>query len=233
MEKFAAVADQWWDPGGKLAPLHRLNPLRLRFIRDLSVQHFARDGRALQPFAGLSLVDVGCGGGLLAEPLARQGFEVVGIDAAEENIAAARAHAGRMHASLSYRCAAAEQLAGEQQRFDIVLSMEVLEHVANRSTFLDSCATLLKPGGLMFLATISRTLKALALAKFGAEFVLGWIPPGTHDWRKFATPDEISRELEARGISPLKTQGVSFDLLAWDWRLSSDTSVNYILAAMK
>jgi 2-polyprenyl-6-hydroxyphenyl methylase/3-demethylubiquinone-9 3-methyltransferase len=179
------------------------------------------------------LVDIGCGGGLLAEPLARQGFAVLGIDAAAESIAAAEAHAGGAEKAPAYRCARAEDIAREKRRFDVVLAMEILEHVTDRETFLESCTALLEPGGLLFVATIARTLKALALAKFGAEYLLRWIPPGTHDWNKFVSPRELSNEIEAADLSVLETQGVSFDPLAWRWRLSSDTDVNYMLAAAK
>jgi 2-polyprenyl-6-hydroxyphenyl methylase/3-demethylubiquinone-9 3-methyltransferase len=231
--KFAALAEEWWDPTGKFAPLHRLNPSRLRFVRDHAARHFRLDPRALAPFAGLSLVDVGCGGGLLAEPLARQGFAVLGIDAAEENIGIASAHAQSLDAPLSWRCATAEAIAAEGRSFDVVLIMEIVEHVANRAVFLQSCAALLNPGGLLVAATINRTLKSLALAKFGAEYVLGWIPRGTHDWNKFVSPGVLHSELGDAGLAILKTQGVSFDPLAWDWRLSSDTDVNYMVVARK
>jgi 2-polyprenyl-6-hydroxyphenyl methylase/3-demethylubiquinone-9 3-methyltransferase len=170
---------------------------------------------------------------LLAEPLARQGFDVLGIDAAAETVAVASAHALDADAPPVYRCASAETLAAEQLSFDIVVSMEVVEHVADREIFLSACAALVKPGGMMFVATINRTLKALALAKVGAEYVLGWIPPGTHDWRKFVSPEALSAELENAGLSIVKTQGVIFDPFAWAWRLSSDTDVNYMLAAKK
>jgi 2-polyprenyl-6-hydroxyphenyl methylase/3-demethylubiquinone-9 3-methyltransferase len=231
--KFAALAEEWWDPAGEFAPLHRLNPVRLGFVRDHAALHFGRDPRALAPFAGLSLIDVGCGGGLLAEPLAKQRFAVLGIDAAEENVAVASTHAQGLDAPVAFRCAAAETIAAEGRSFDVVLIMEIVEHVANRAAFLESCAALLEPGGLLFAATINRTLKSLALAKFGAEYVLGWIPRGTHDWNKFVSPVILHSELEDAGLAILKTQGVTFDPLAWDWRLSSDTDVNYMVVARK
>jgi 2-polyprenyl-6-hydroxyphenyl methylase/3-demethylubiquinone-9 3-methyltransferase len=233
VEKFSALAGAWWDPGGSFAPLHKLNPLRLAFVRRLSARHFGRDALILRPFGGLSLVDVGCGGGLFAEPLARQGFDVLGIDASGENIAAASAHARETKASLAYRFARAEDLAQERQSFDAVVAMEILEHVTDRDDFLETCAGLVKPGGLLVLATINRTFKSLALAKFGAEYVLRWLPPGTHDWNRFATPQELSKTIESAGLSVLEIQGVSFDPLSWRWRLSSDTDVNYMLAAAK
>lgn len=233
IEKFSALAQEWWNPDGAFAPLHRLNPLRLAFIRRVAAQHFGKGTRALAPFAGLSLVDIGCGGGLLSEPLARQGFCVLGVDAAPENVAAASAHKRDAHERLAYRCAPAEDLPAEKRRFDVVLAMEIVEHVMDRQRFLEICAALLKPGGLFFVATISRTMKSLALAKFGAEYVLKWIPPGTHDWNKFVSPQALSAEMEGTGLSVLETQGVSFDPLGWRWRLSSDTDVNYMIAAAK
>jgi len=231
--KFSALAQEWWNPQGKLAPLHKLNPVRLRFIREVAAHHFGRDPRCLAPFAGLSLIDVGCGGGLLAEPLARQGFDVLGIDVARENVAAAAAHSQLSSLPTIYRCESTESVAAEGLSFDVVLNMEVVEHVADREVFLQACASLLNPGGLMFVATINRTLKALALAKLGAEYVLGWVPPGTHDWGKFVSPDALRAELERGGLSVLNVQGVSFDVLAWDWRLGSDIAVNYMIVATK
>lgn len=233
IEKFSALAQEWWNTDGAFAPLHRLNPLRLAFIRRVAVHHFGKDARNLAPFADLSLVDIGCGGGLLSEPLARQGFCVLGIDAAQESVAAAVAHMADANDRLAYRCAHAEDLVGEKRRFDVVLAMEIVEHVAEREGFLETCATLLEPGGLFFLATIARTIKALALAKFGAEYLLNWIPPGTHDWNKFVSPRDLSAEVERTGLSVMEIQGVSFDPLGWRWRLSTDTDVNYMLAAEK
>jgi 2-polyprenyl-6-hydroxyphenyl methylase / 3-demethylubiquinone-9 3-methyltransferase len=233
VEKFSALAGEWWDPDGSFAALHRLNPLRLAFVRRVSVRHFGRDELKLRPFAGLSLVDVGCGGGLLAEPLARQGFDVLGIDASRENIAAASTHARATKPAPAYRFARAEDLAQERLSFDAAVAMEILEHVADRDDFLQTCASLVKPGGLLVLATINRTFKSLALAKFGAEYVLRWIPPGTHDWNRFVTPQELSKSIQKAGLCVLDTQGVSFDPFGWCWRLSSDTEVNYMLAASK
>ncbi len=233
VEKFAALAGEWWSPDGKFAPLHRLNPARLAFVRNVALRHFDRDAKALAPFSGLSLLDVGCGGGLVAEPLARQGFAVSGIDAAEENVAAAEAHARAMAAPPSYRCAAAEELADEDARFDVVLALEIVEHVVDRAEFLATCAELLKPNGLIVVATLNRTLKSLALAKIGAEYVLRWLPPGTHDWNKFVSPEELASELRDLGLAIAETRGIVFDPLGWTWRLSADTGVNYMIAAAK
>ncbi len=231
--KFSAMADAWWDPNGKFAPLHKFNPVRLGFIRSVAAEHFGRDAKSLTPFSGLALLDVGCGGGLLSEPMARLGFSVTGMDAAEKNVKTAEAHAAGQNLDLAYRCATAEALAAEDSRFDVILNMEVVEHVADLDEFLHACATLLKPGGLMFVATINKTLKSLALAKIGAEYVLNWLPRGTHDWNRFIPPARLRAILEDEGFKLLKTQGVSFDPLAWDWRLSRDTDVNYMVVAGK
>ncbi len=225
--KFSAMAAEWWDPAGKFAPLHKFNPVRLRFIRDTAAAHFARSG--IDPFEGLSLLDIGCGGGLLCEPMSRLGFDVTGVDPSEKNIGTARAHAGSL--PIRYRAAGAEVLAAEGLAFDVVLNMEVVEHVADLKAYLMACARLVKPGGLMFVATLNKTLKSLALAKIGAEYVLRWLPPGTHDWNRFVAPAELRRLLEGAGLNPLKTQGVAFDPLAWDWRLSNDVDVNYMVVA--
>jgi 2-polyprenyl-6-hydroxyphenyl methylase/3-demethylubiquinone-9 3-methyltransferase len=232
VEKFTALAGEWWDPDGKFAPLHRLNPARLAFIRNMALRHFECDATSLAPFSGLKLLDIGCGGGLVAEAMARQGFEVLGIDAAQENVAVATTHAREMAAPPSYRCAAAEELVLEQEHFDVVLALEILEHVVDRLEFLQSCAQLLKPQGLLILATLNRTLKSLALGKIGAEYVLRWLPPGTHDWSKFVSPDVLASELHELGLASVETRGISFDLIGWNWQLSADTSINYMIAAV-
>ena len=233
VEKFNRLAAEWWDPNGKFKPLHAFNPVRLRYIRDLAAEHFDRDAKALRPFDGLSLLDIGCGGGLLSEPMARMGFTVVGADASEKNVRTAAAHAEGARLSLQYRATTAEALADEGCSFDVVLNMEVVEHVADLSGFLSSCARLVKPGGFMIVATLNRTLKSLALAKIGAEYVLRWLPAGTHDWNRFVKPDELRRHLENAGLAVTRLQGVSFDPLRWEWRLTSDTDVNYMTVAMK
>jgi 2-polyprenyl-6-hydroxyphenyl methylase/3-demethylubiquinone-9 3-methyltransferase len=231
IEKFSRMAAEWWDPAGKFAPLHKFNPVRLKFIRETAAAHFGRDAKALRPFEGLSLLDIGCGGGLLSEPMARLGFAVTGVDPSEKNIGTARAHAAQSGATVDYRASDAEALASEEMAFDVVLNMEVVEHVADLRGYLETTASLVKPGGLMFVATLNRTLKALALAKVAAEYILRWLPPGTHDWDKFVPPGELRTMLEATGLKILKTQGISFDPLSWDWRLSSDTDVNYMVVA--
>ena len=227
--KFSDLAAEWWDPAGKFAPLHKFNPVRLKFIRDTVAAHFGRAG--LTPFEGLALLDIGCGGGLLCEPMSRLGFAVTGVDPSEKNIGTARAHAGGL--PIAYRAASAETLEAEGLAFDVVLNMEVVEHVADLKAYLTACAHLVKPGGLTIVATLNRTLKSLALAKIGAEYVLRWLPPGTHDWNRFVEPAELRRLLEGAGLNPLKTQGVAFDPLAWDWRLSTDVDVNYMVVASR
>ncbi len=233
IEKFSRMAAEWWDPTGTFAPLHKFNPVRLKFIRETVAAHFERDGKSLHPFEGLSLLDIGCGGGLLSEPMARLGFAVTGVDPSEKNIGTARAHAALSGASVSYLASDAEALVAEGLTFDVVLNMEVVEHVADLRGYLESTAALVKPGGLMFVATLNRTLKALALAKVAAEYILRWLPPGTHDWDKFVAPAELRAMLEDARLKILKTQGVSFDPLGWDWRLSSDTDVNYMVVASR
>ncbi len=229
--KFSRIAAEWWDPAGKFAPLHKFNPVRLGFIRQEAAARFGRNARYLRPFEGLTLLDIGCGGGLLSEPMARLGFAVTGADASPRNIGTAKAHADESGARVTYRCATAEELAAEGFSFDVVLNMEVIEHVADVGAYLSACAALVKPGGLTIVATLNKTLKALALAKFGAEYVLGWLPRGTHDWNRFLTPAELRAMLEDTGLSVLKTQGVSFNPLAWDWNLSTDVDVNYMVVA--
>lgn len=231
--KFSAIAAEWWDPAGKFAPLHKFNPVRLAFIRAEAARHFGRNARSLRPFDGLCLLDIGCGGGLLAEPMARLGFAVSGADASERNIGTAKTHAAQSGLAIDYRAASAELLAAEGLAFDVVLNMEVVEHVADVPAYLAACSRLVKPGGLTFVATLNKTLKSLALAKIGAEYVLGWLPRGTHDWNQFIAPADLKKALEESGLTNLKIQGVSFDPLAWDWRLSSDVDVNYMIVARR
>lgn len=231
--KFSALAAQWWDPAGKFAPLHKFNPVRLAFIRAEAAAHFGRDARSLRPFEGLTLLDIGCGGGLLSEPMARLGFAVTGADASEKNIGTAKAHAVQSGLRIDYRATTAELLQAQGLSFDLVLNMEVVEHVADVGSYLAACAALLKPGGLTFVATLNKTLKSLALAKIGAEYVLNWLPRGTHDWNRFIAPSELKRALEECGLTILKTQGVSFDPIGWDWRLSGDVDVNYMVTAKR
>lgn len=230
--RFAAMADEWWDPNGKFRPLHRLNPVRLGFIRARAIARFGRDPEARQPLAGLGLVDVGCGGGLLCEPMARLGARVVGIDAGERNIGVARAHAAESGLDIDYRAVTAEALDEAGERFDIVLNMEVVEHVADLDAFLEASAHLLAPGGMMIVATLNRTLKSFALAKIGAEYVLRWLPRGTHDWSRFVRPSELASGLRRADVVVAEMTGIAYNPLQDAWSLSRDLSVNYMAVAL-
>ena len=230
--RFAALADDWWDPGGKLTPLHKFNPTRVAFIADRAAAHFDRDLAAPRPLDGLLLADIGCGGGLLAEPMARLGARVTGIDAAERNIGVAAAHAASGGLDIDYRTATAEALAAAGERFDIVLNMEIVEHVADLDAFLGASVSLLAPGGMMVVATLNRTPKAFALAVVGAEYVLGWLPRGTHDWRKFVRPSELGAGLRRHGAHVSEIAGVGYNPLTGTWSLSRDLSVNYLAIAL-
>ena len=232
--KFSAIAEEWWDPFGKFKPLHKFNPVRLAYIRDGACAHFGQNAADKEPLSGLRLLDIGCGGGLVAEPMRRLGAEVTAIDAAERNIKTALAHAMPQKLDIDYRCTTVEDLvSAATPPFDIVLNMEVVEHVADVDLFLQSTTKLVKPGGLLFMATINRTLKALALAKIGAEYVLRWLPAGTHDPRKFVKPSEAREALSRGGMSVTEETGVSFNPLLDKWRISNDTDVNYMLMAVK
>jgi 2-polyprenyl-6-hydroxyphenyl methylase/3-demethylubiquinone-9 3-methyltransferase len=229
--RFAALADDWWDPNGRFKPLHRFNPVRLGFIRDRLVRHFGRDPAALTPFTGLRLLDVGCGGGLIAEPMARLGATVTGIDATDKNIRVAALHAARAGLDIDYRCEAAEDLAARGERFDVVLNLEVVEHVVAVEPFIAACSQLLAPGGAMIVATLNRTAKAWALAIVGAEYILGWLPRGTHRWEKFVRPAELAAALRHNRLDIAELTGVSYDPLAGEWSLSRDLAVNYMVFA--
>ncbi|MFI5022259.1 MAG: bifunctional 2-polyprenyl-6-hydroxyphenol methylase/3-demethylubiquinol 3-O-methyltransferase UbiG [Alphaproteobacteria bacterium] len=231
--RFSALAEEWWDPLGQFRPLHRLNPLRLGYVRDRAAAHFGLDPKAGRPLAGLSLLDIGCGGGLLCEPLARLGGRVTGIDASERNIAIARAHAALSELAVDYRTATAEELAREGAHFDIVLTMEVVEHVADVRSFLEASLALLAPQGMMVIATINRTPQSFALAIVGAEYLLRWLPRGTHDWRKFLRPSELAAHLRASGARLAALTGVRYSLITDRFSLSDDLSVNYMALALK
>jgi 2-polyprenyl-6-hydroxyphenyl methylase/3-demethylubiquinone-9 3-methyltransferase len=227
VSRFAALAETWWDESGPMAPLHTLNPLRIAFIRDALVS----DAAGRRPLKGLRILDVGCGGGLLCEPLARLGAEVTGLDAAEQSIAVARAHAAGAGLDISYRHGDVTALAGET--YDAVLAMEVVEHVADLPAFVAAAAARVAPGGILAMATLNRTLKALALAVVGAEYVLGWLPRGTHDWRKFVRPSELIGLASSAGLQVERIAGAAYNPLSGSWRLSRDLGVNYMLAARR
>lgn len=231
--KFEAMAAEWWRPEGKFKPLHDIGPARIGYIRDAAAAHFGRDPLGGKPLAGLRLVDIGCGGGLLTEPMARLGAEALGVDPASVNVEVARIHAAQAGLDIDYRATSAEALAAAGERFDVVAAMEVVEHVADLDAFIQACATLVRPGGLLFLSTINRTLRAWALAIVAAERVLRWLPPGTHDYDKLVRPDELRAALVRAGLKPRNETGLVFNPLAGQWRTSSDTGVNYMAFAEK
>lgn len=232
--KFEAMAAEWWDPAGKFKPLHMLNPCRLDYITAQIAAEFDRDLTQALPFAGLRLLDIGCGGGLLSEPMARLGAEVIGADAAARNIPVAQVHAQQSGLAIDYRHTTAEDLAAAGERFDVVLNMEVVEHVADPLAYLTACQTLLKPGGLMICSTLNRNAKSFAMAIIGAEWVMRWLPKGTHDWAKFITPDELYDLIRRAGLDPVDRKGMVFNPITWQWSLSArDLSVNYVTASIK
>ncbi|MCI5047146.1 MAG: bifunctional 2-polyprenyl-6-hydroxyphenol methylase/3-demethylubiquinol 3-O-methyltransferase UbiG [Aquisalinus sp.] len=234
IEKFSAIAAEWWDPLGKFKPLHKFNPVRLGHIRDEVCSHFERDRFARTPLEGLKVVDIGCGGGLVSEPMARLGADVTGIDAGEKNVKTAIAHALEQKLEIDYRNTTVEELLEtEAGSFDVVLNLEVVEHVADISLFLSASAELLKPGGIMMTATINRTLKALMTAKIGAEYILRWLPVGTHDPRKFVQPTEIRAILEKAGLQVRVPVGMSYQPLLDAWRITDDASVNYMISSVR
>ncbi|GHG82773.1 ubiquinone biosynthesis O-methyltransferase [Pseudodonghicola xiamenensis] len=232
--KFEAMAAEWWDPSGKFKPLHMLNPCRLDYITGQIAGQFDRDLTVPAPFAGLRLLDIGCGGGLLSEPMARLGAEVIGADAAEKNLPVARIHAEQSGLEIDYRHTTAEALAAAGEQFDVVLNMEVVEHVADPLSYLTACRDLLKPGGLHICSTINRNPKSYAMTIIGAEVIMRWLPRGTHEWSKFITPDELIALLQQSGVEPVDRKGFVFNPLSWSWSISArDLSVNYVTASVK
>jgi 2-polyprenyl-6-hydroxyphenyl methylase/3-demethylubiquinone-9 3-methyltransferase len=231
--RFSRLSGQWWDPRGPMAPLHKFNPVRLGYIRDRAAGYFGRDPKRLDSLAGLRILDIGCGGGVLSEPLARLGASVVGADPSDSNIAVAQSHAAQSGLTIDYRCTTAETLAEADEKFDIVLAMEVIEHVTDVGLFVDLSASLVKPGGLMFVATLNRTMKSFALAIVGAEYILRWLPRGTHQWDKFVTPNELEIAIEQAGLQLTDETGVIYNLLADRWQISTDMDVNYMVVAEK
>ena len=228
--KFSKLSDEWWDPKGKMAPLHKINPLRLSYIRDAACRKFDRNVRSLNCLADLRILDIGCGAGLLCEPFSRLGAQVTGIDPAATNIAVAKLHADRSQLSIDYRCTTVEEM-DPRERFDIVLAMEVVEHVVDVGAFLDRCAQMLKPDGLMVVSTLNRNWKSFALGIVAAEYVLRWLPRGTHQWEKFVTPEELSHHLARNKLAITEQSGVTYNPLADRWGLSSDMDVNYMVVA--
>jgi 2-polyprenyl-6-hydroxyphenyl methylase / 3-demethylubiquinone-9 3-methyltransferase len=231
--RFSRLSSQWWDPNGPMAPLHKFNPVRLAYIRDRAAAHFERDPNRLDSLAGLRVLDIGCGAGVLSEPLARLGGSVVGADPSESNIAVAKHHAAQSGLSIDYRATTAEALEASGESFDVVLAMEVVEHVTDVGLFIDIAAEMVKPGGLMFVATLNRTIKSFALAIVGAEYILRWLPRGTHQWDKFVTPNELEIAITQGGLHVTDQAGVIYNLLADRWQLSTDLDVNYMLTAAK
>lgn len=231
--RFTTMADAWWDPNGKFKPLHQINPVRIGYIRDFVCAQNGRDPMGDKPLDGLKLLDIGCGGGLLCEPMRRLGAIVTGIDAGDKNIAIARLHAEQSGLDIDYRHQLPEDLAKTKGSFDIVLNMEVIEHVADVDAFLKASASLVKPGGAMVLSTLNRTLKSFALAKIGAEYIMRWLPTGTHDWRKFIKPSELARGLRPNGVDITDVTGMVYSPFKDGWALSEDLNVNYLVTAVK
>lgn len=229
VEKFSRIADEWWSETGKFKPLHQMNPIRLGYIREQVLTKFGGDGAAAKPFIGLRVLDIGCGGGLLSIPMARLGAEVVGVDASARNIEVAKIAAQKQGIAVDFRASTAEDLAAAGEKFDVILNMEVIEHVANVDAFLSACAAMLKPKALMFVATINRTAKAYAFAIVGAEYVLRLLPRGTHDWKKFLRPSEINNLLQSKGVKLTHETGVSYNPISEKFKLSNDLSVNYMM----
>lgn len=232
VEKFSSIADEWWDETGKFKPLHKFNPIRISYIREKIIEHFSLDEKSTTPFKenNLKLLDVGCGGGLICEPFSRMGAKVTGIDASEKNIKIAKAHAEESNLTINYQAIASEKLAQENEKYDVVLALEIIEHVADVEEFVKSCCNLMKPGGLLIIATLNRTTKSLLLAKFAAEYVLRWVPAGTHDWKKFLKPSEINSLTDKNGFNLSDMTGFSYNLLKDEWkRNKTDLEINYAM----
>jgi 2-polyprenyl-6-hydroxyphenyl methylase / 3-demethylubiquinone-9 3-methyltransferase len=233
VEKFSKMAAEWWNPAGKFGVLHKFNPVRLAYIKEQVCARLGLDPTMREPFKGLRFLDIGCGGGLLCEPMARLGASVVGVDPSEKNIKTATVHASEVELDIDYRIGTAEDLAASGEKFDVILNMEVIEHVANPQHFTAICVSLMRPGGLMFVATLNRTFKSFGLAILGAEYILGWLPKGTHEWEKFIKPAELKQWLTTSGANIRAESGVTYHPIAGEWRKAKDMDVNYMLVAQK
>ncbi len=230
VEKFSAMADEWWDEFGKFKPLHKFNPIRISYIREKIINHFNLDEKLMAPFSDLKILDVGCGGGLVSEPFARMKAVVTGIDASEKNIKIAKIHAEKSGLEINYQALSSEELMKKDEKYDVVLALEIIEHVADVEEFVKNCAALVNPNGLVFIATLNRTTKSLLLAKFAVEYVLRWIPIGTHDWKKFLKPSEINSYASKYNLDLKEIMGFSYNLLSEEWkRKSDDLDINYIM----
>lgn len=234
VEQFSRIAEEWWDPKGKFKPLHQINPVRIGYIREKICKHFQLDNETRQPFSGLKLLDIGCGGGLICEPMARLGADITGVDASDRNIAVASLHAKDMGLTIAYRATTAEALVEAGECYDVVLALEIVEHVVDPDAFIASCASLVKPGGLLIMSTLNRTLKSLAMAKIGAEYILRLLPRGTHDWRKFIRPSEMACAMRGGGLELVELRGMVLHPLRRQWAISeNDLDVNYLAVARK
>jgi 2-polyprenyl-6-hydroxyphenyl methylase/3-demethylubiquinone-9 3-methyltransferase len=228
VEKFSRIADEWWSETGKFKPLHKFNPIRIAYLRRKIVEHFSLDAKKITALEGLKILDVGCGGGLVSEPFARMNADVTAIDASEKNIAVAKIHAEKSSLKIDYRATSSEDLALEEKKFDVVFALEIIEHVADIEKFISSCAELTKPNGLLFIATMNRNLKSLAFAKFAAEYILRWLPIGTHDWKKFLKPSEINSIASSCNLDLQELRGFHYNIFADEWKENDDLDVNYI-----
>ncbi len=228
VEKFSRIADEWWSESGKFKPLHKFNPIRVLFIKREIIKHFNLDKNSAKPFTTLDILDVGCGGGLIAEPFAKMGANMVAIDASEKNIMVASIHAEKSNLNIDYKTTTAEDLAAENKKYDVVFALEIIEHVADVDNFIKSCALLLKPNGILFVATMNRTLKSLAFAKIAAEYILKWLPIGTHDWKKFLKPSEICFYTNKNNLNLKNLTGFSYNIFTDEWKIGENLDVNYI-----
>ena len=231
IEKFSKIATEWWDPEGKFKPLHKFNPIRIQYIKDNIINHFKLKNN-IKPLSGVNILDIGCGGGLLSEPMSRIGANVTGIDASDKNIKIAKLHSKKNNLKINYLCSSPEKLKSKE-KFDVILNMEIVEHVKDINFFLKSCSQLLKKNGLMFVATINKTLKSYVFAIIGAEYILRWLPIGTHEWEKFVNPKDLEKILLKNKLSLNKLDGMKFNIIKDEWNISKDYSVNYITKFIK